>query len=187
MNKTLTGIVAAAALAISAPSFAQSWYSMVGIGYGDANFSGNDLGLSNGTVDNTDTTYSLRLGYDINKFFAVEIGYANLGKYPFGGFDGATQITGSAKASSFDVSVVGTIPFTAAFSGYGRLGVARSERKANANTSSLTANQNLTKNEATYGLGVRYAFDRAWGLYGEWSKNDQIKVDNYTLGVLFRF
>jgi OOP family OmpA-OmpF porin len=187
MKKTLIGIVAAAALAVSAPTFAQSWYTMVGIGYGDANFNGNDLGLSDGTVDNTDTTYSLRLGYDINKNFALEIGYANLGKYPFSGYQGTTLITGSAKANSFDVSLVGTLPFTAQFSGYGRIGVARSERKANANTTSETANQTLNKTEATYGVGVRYAFDKVWGLYGEWSKNDQIKVDNYTLGVMFRF
>jgi OmpA-OmpF porin, OOP family len=187
MNKTLTGIVAAAALAVSVPSLAQNWYSMVGVGYGDANFNGNDLGLSNGTVDNHDTTYSLRLGYDVNKYFALEMGYADLGKYPFSGYQGATLITGSAKANSFDVSVVGTWPFTPEFAGYGRLGVARSERKANANTATLTADQSITKTEATYGVGVRYAFDRAWGMYGEWSKNDQIKVDNYTIGVLFRF
>ena len=187
MKKILTAIIAVAALAFSAPSLAQSWYTMVGIGYGDANFNGNDLGLNNGTVDNTDTTYSLRLGYDINKNFALEIGYANLGKYSFSGYEGATQITGSAKANSFDVSLVGTLPFTAQFSGYARIGVARSERKANANTTSETANQNYTKTEATYGVGGRYAFDRAWGMYAEWSKNDQIKVDNYTLGVMFRF
>lgn len=187
MNKKLIGLIAAAALAGSAPSFAQSWYSSIGIGYGDANFTGNDLGLSNGTVDNTDTTYSLRLGYEINKNFAIEIGYASLGKYAVGGFEGTTQITGSAKATSFDVSLVGVLPFTAELAGYGRIGVARAERKLNANTSLLTANQNVTKTEATYGVGVRYWFAKTWGMYGEWSKNDEIKVDNYTLGVTFKF
>ena len=187
MKKTLTSIIAVAALAASAPSFAQSWYSSVGIGYGDANFSGNDLGLSNGTVDNTDTTYSLRLGYEVNKYFAIEIGYADLGKYSFSGFAGTTQVTGSAKANSFDVSLVGMYPFTPEFQGYARLGIARSERKANANTSLLTGDKDVDATEATYGVGARYWFSKTWGMYGEWSKNDEIKVDNYSLGVTFKF
>ena len=187
MNRALTAIIAAAALAVSAPSFAQSWYTSFGIGYGDANFNGNDLGLQNGTVDNTDTTYSVRLGYEINKNFAIEIGYADLGKYSFGGFVGTTQVTGSAKANSYDLSLVGMYPFTPEFTGYARIGVAQSERKANANTSLLTADKNVSETEATYGIGGRYWFAKNWGVYGEWSKNDQIKVDNYTLGMTFKF
>jgi OOP family OmpA-OmpF porin len=187
MNKTITGIVAAAALAASAPTFAQSWYSSIGVGYGDADFSGNDLGLSDGTVDNTDTTYSLRMGYVLNKNFALEIGYAFLGKYPFSGFAGSTPVSGSAKVNSFDFSAVGMLPFTPEITGYGRLGVARTQRKANANTDLLTGDETQTDTEAAYALGARYLFTKDWALYGEWSSGSDSKVNNYTIGATFWF
>jgi OmpA-OmpF porin, OOP family len=188
MNRTIAGIATAAALVASASSFAQQhWYASVGIGYGDANFSGNDLGMSDGTVDNTDTTYGARLGYEINKNFALELGYAFLGKYPFSGFVGSTQVTGSAKVNSVDVSAVGMLPFTPEITGYARLGVARTQRKANANTNLLTADETQTDTEAAYALGARYNFSKAWALYGEWSSASSSKVNNYTLGATFWF
>jgi len=187
MNKTITALVAAAALAASASSFAQSWYSSIGIGYGDANISGNDIGLSNGTVDNTDTTYSWRFGYELNKNFALEIGYAFLGKYAFNGFAGTTPVSGSAKVNSIDFSLVGMVPFTPEITGYARIGVARDQRKANANTELLTADQTQNNTEAAYGIGARYNFTKAWALYGEWSSATDLKVNNYTVGATFWF
>ena len=81
----------------SAPVFAQSWYIGGGIGRGNLNMSGQDLtGLSNASVDDTDTTYTLRGGYRFNPYFAVELGYYDLGNYGFNGRIGSTEVNGTA-------------------------------------------------------------------------------------------
>ena len=103
-------------------------------------------------------------------------------------FVGAQQVDGEAKAKSVGLSFVGTLPIDQ-FDIYGRIGVARSEMKLNANTTLSTEafNRKDKETEATYGVGGRWHFNPAWALFAEWMKNDKIKVDSYLIGVDFKF
>jgi len=187
MKKIVTAFALVAGLA-AAPAFAQSWYAGFGIGVGNLNKSGQDLtGLSNASVDDSDTTYTVRLGYRVNKYFAIEGGYYDLGQYTFNGKVGNVDVSGSAKAKSWGLSAVGIAPLSDAFELYGRLGIEQSELKANANTALLTASESDKQTGATYGFGGRYLFTKQFGMFAEWMKNDKINVDSYLIGVDFRF
>ena len=192
MKKTAMAIALIAGLS-AAPAFAQSpmapsWYAGFGLGVGNLNKSGQDLtGLTGTTLDDSDTTYTVRLGYRLNPFFAIEGGYYDLGQYSFSGKSGSTTVTGSAKAKSFGLSAVGIAPLSDVFELYGRVGIEQSEIKANANTSLATANASDKQTGATYGVGGRYAFSKNAGVFLEWMKNDKIQVDSDLIGVDFRF
>ena len=188
-------IVAAAVTALPAaaqmPPRFSPFYLGVGAGQGHLGTSGTDLtGLNNASVGNTETTYTIRMGWRFNPYMGLELGYYDLGKYDFHGqtFVGNQQVDGEAKAKSVGLSFVGTLPLDQ-FDLYGRIGVARSEMKVNANGNFSVQPTNIKdkETEATYGVGGRWNFNPAWGLFVEWMKNDKIKVDSYLIGVDFKF
>jgi len=84
------------------------------------------------------------------------------------------------------MSLVGIIPLSTVDI-YGRIGWAHSRLKFDANTDLFNRNQNDRQNEATYGAGVRWTFARNWAVFGEWIKNDKIRIDSYVGGVDYRF
>ncbi len=191
MKKLATILTLAAGLA-AAPAFAQqstlpSWYIGGGFGVGNLGLSGQDLtGLTNASVDDSDTTYTLRGGWRFHPNFAVELGYYDLGQYAFSGTSGPVSVSGSAKAKSYGISLVAIAPVDQ-FDFYARIGWEESEIKVNANTANLTGNVNDRDSGATYGVGARWNMTRNWGLFAEWMKNDEIEVDSYLIGVDFRF
>jgi OOP family OmpA-OmpF porin len=198
MNRIRSALWAMGMSCVSPATFAQSldintapqlpWYLGVGVGGGTLNRSAGDLtGLDNASVDTHDTTYTVRGGWRFSPFAAVEVGYYDLGRYKFNGTIDGTDIpaSGSARAQSVGVSLVGIIPISTVDI-YGRVGYAHTELKFNANTD-LTVNENQRQNEATYGAGVRWTFAPNWALFGEWVKNDRVRVDSYVGGIDVRF
>jgi len=194
--KTIRSLLLAAAAAAAVPALAQQqsfspWYIGAGAGQGHLGASGTDLtGLDNAQVGNTETTYTVRGGFRVNPYWGVELGYYDLGKYDFHGtpFGSTANIDGQAKAKSYGISLVGTIPLDQ-FDLYGRVGYAHSEVKLNASAPLILTpyNSKETQDEATYGVGARWNFDPAWGVFAEWMKNDKIKVDSYLIGVDYKF
>lgn len=195
MRKHALGLFAIAAFA-ALPAAAQygqmpatPWYIGAGFGQGHFGTNGTDLtGLDNASVDKTDNTYTVRAGYRPSPYWAVELGYYDLGRYEFHGNLSGTGIAvnGRAEAKSTGVSLVGILPVDQ-FDLYGRIGYARSELKANASTTLVNANAKDHQNEATYGVGGRWNVQPNWGVFVEWMKNDKIEVDSYMIGVDFRF
>lgn len=195
MKKLAISLLAAASLA-SLPSFAQdwwkgSWYAGVGIGRANLGMTGQDLsGLDNAQVHDNDTSYTARMGYRFNPYFALELGYYDLGHYNFDGQGPlGNTVSGSAKAKSFGLSAVAIAPLGDAFDIYGRVGYARSELKLTASSPIVPRNADVKdkQDEATYGVGGRWHFAPQWGLFAEWMKNDKIQVDSYLAGIDFRF
>jgi len=185
--KQLTLAAFAAALALTAiPCMAQSWYLGAGIGRGNLNVSGTDLGLPDAQVGDSATVYTARLGYRVNPYLAFELGYYDHGEYDFSGELGGVGVAGTAKAKSVGISVVGIVPLDA-IDLYGRLGYANSELKANASAAGFVANDKDHQRGMTFGAGARWNMNRNWGIFAEWMKNDEIKVDSYIAGVDFRF
>lgn len=201
MKKISSVAVATALIGASSIAFAQApapafgtytelpWYFGVGVGGGHLSRSPGDLtGLNNATLDDNDTTWTVRGGWRFSPYAAIEVGYYDLGRYEFDGtkFGSAVPIDGSARARSYGISLVGILPINN-FDIYGRIGYAHSKLELNANTELLTGNRNESQDEATYGAGVRWTFARNWAVFGEWMKNDRIRVDSYLGGIDFRF
>ena len=193
MKKAASVLALAAGLAVlpaSAQFAANSFYAGFGVGRGNLNASGQDLtGLSNASVGDSSTTYTARAGWRFSPYFAVEAGYYDLGEYDFQGGLGAATVSGTAKAKSVGLSLVGIAPLSPAFDLYARIGVEQSEMKLNASTNLTPGNGNFADKQtgATYGVGGRWYFTRNVGLFAEWMKNDKIEVDSYLVGIDFRF
>ncbi len=195
MKKLVTASLIAAAL-VSAPAFAQQmtpfnqgWYFGAGIGQGHLGVSGQDLtGFNNASVSNTETTYTIRAGWRFMPYLALEVGYYDLGKYSFHSTASGTNVDGQTKIKSVGGSLVGILPIDQ-FDLYGRIGWVRSEVKTNASVPVIatTFNEKDHQNEATYGVGGRWNFNRNWGLFAEWFKNDKTKIDSYVGGIDLRF
>ena len=166
------------------------WHFGGGAGMGHLNRGASELtGLNNATLDDNDTTWTIRGGWRFSPFGAVEIGYYNFGRYKFHGtaVGNFVPVDGSAKAESVGISLVGIIPINQ-FDLYGRIGYAHSELKFNANGPlGGVANENQRQDEATYGVGGRWNFTPNMGLFVEWFKNDRIRVDSVVGGFDFRF
>jgi len=165
------------------------WYIGAGVGQGHLNRSPGDLGLNDGTLDNNDTSWTVRGGWRFSPYAAVELGYYDFGRYNFDGnvIGHVGNVNGSGKAHSVALSLVGIIPISN-FDLYGRIGYAHSELKFNASGPlGGIANENNRQDEATYGAGVRWNFHPQWGVFAEWIKNDSIRIDSYVAGIDYRF
>jgi OmpA-OmpF porin, OOP family len=193
MKKIVTALALVTAFT-AAPAFAQfakdSFYAGFGVGRGNLNISGQDLtGLNNASVGDSATTYTVRAGWRFHPNLAVEAGYYDLGEYDFQGGAGSGTVTGTAKAKSVGLSLVGIAPLSPAFDLYARIGVEQSELKVNASSNITPGNADLADKQtgATYGVGGRWNFTRNVGVFAEWMKNDKIEVDSYLVGIDFRF
>jgi OOP family OmpA-OmpF porin len=187
--KRLAILATLAAGLAATPVLAQNWYFGAGAGSGNLDATGQDLtNLPNAQLKDNATTYTGRLGYRFSPYGAFELGYYDLGKYEFSGGSGAELVTGSAKAKSYGISIVGIAPISQNFEIYSRLGYEESEIKVNANVGSLaTANVSTKDSGATYALGARWMFSQNFGVFAEWMRNDKIEIDSYLGGVDFRF
>ena len=188
MKKVATLVMIVAALG-AGPAFSQAWYIGAGAGSGNLDATGTDLtGLPNAQLKDNATSYTARLGYRFSRYGAFELGYYDLGKYEFSGNSGNSLVTGSAKAKSYGLSVVGIAPIGQALEIYSRVGYEESEIKVNANLGSVaTVNTSTKDSGATYAVGGRYMFTPNFGIFAEWMRNDKIEVDSYLGGIDLRF
>jgi len=176
MKRTLAAIAAVFAVSASAPALAQGWYAGLSGGRTEAKIPESNLDLARGGIDRKDWSFGAKLGYDFTPHFGAEVAYYDLGRYGFGGEDAAGRpLNGEAKVRSFNVAAVGTLPFSETFSGYGKLGWSRTEI------------ENSDNSEMLYGAGLKWMVDRSWGLYFEWNRYHDTKLDNLMLGALVRF
>jgi hypothetical protein len=163
----LKKIAAAAALALLASSsFAATPTAFYG---------GLDVGSTKiDGFDDNKTSFGGFLGYGFNQFFAVELGYRQLGKWDFGGAD--------LKAKQTHLSVIGAYPLNAQLDLYGRLGYNNLRAEASAG--------NVTYGEDTdgglYGIGLNYNFTPQLSGRIEAQKPSSDST-NYSIGVVWKF
>jgi OOP family OmpA-OmpF porin len=152
------------------------------------------------TDDNRDIGYKIFGGLKINRNFALEGGYFDLGKF---GFTANTTLptgtlSGNIKLKGLNLDAVGILPFTEKFSAFGRIGVQYAQAKDSfAGTGGVAvANAHPSKSAANYkvGLGVQYDFTSHLGMRGEWERyriNDAVgnkgDIDMLSVGLVFLF
>ena len=149
--------------------------------------------------DDRDSGYKIFAGYKVNRNFAVEGGFFDLGKF---GFTSTTvpagTFNGTIKLKGFNLDAVGILPIADRFSAFGRVGVNFAEaRDSFSGTGAVTAtNPNPSKREANYklGAGLQYDFTTALGVRFEAERyriNDAVgnrgDVDLLSVGLLYRF
>jgi OmpA-OmpF porin, OOP family len=207
-----SGTLGLAVLAVIASPFAvadeSGWYGGLNIGQSRARIDdaritssllGGGLTATSINDDNRDTGYKLFGGYRINRNFAVEGGYFNLGKF---GFTATTvpagTLNGSIKLQGFNLDAVGILPITDKFSAFGRAGMNYAEAKDSfSGTGAVNVlNPTPSKRDTDYkfGLGLQYDFTESLGMRLEAERyriNDAVgnkgDVDLFSVGLVYRF
>lgn len=195
--KRIKAATFAAALALSGQAYSQQapdrgWY--LGGSIGEAEMKDWCNGVTVG-CDKKDSTWRLFGGYQINRHFGVELGYADLGEVSISG----PAVSASAEATAWDLVGVASIPF-GRFAAYGKLGAYRGEVDASTTVAafgfSRVGSASETNNDITYGLGLKYDFTRNFSVRGEWQRYSNVgasqvggerDVDVFNLGLMYRF
>lgn len=200
------------ALAVIASPFAvaddSGWYIGANVGRSaakidDTRITSSLLGSGFSTTsisnDDRDTGFKIFGGYQFNRFFALEGGYFDLGKF---GFTATTvpagTLNGNIKLTGGNLDAVGILPITKMFSAFARVGVTYAEAKDSFAGTGLVnvTNPSPSKSDANYkaGLGLQYAFNDSLGMRLEAERyriNDAVgnrgDIDLFSVGLVYRF
>jgi OOP family OmpA-OmpF porin len=213
MKIPATNLAAAAALAmlLAAPAWSQERGFYLGGSVGRAEAKDvcentTDLGV-NISCDDNDVGFRLFAGYQVNRHFAVELGYADLGEATSGVVtSGGISANASVSAVAWDLVAVGSFPLMERFAIFGKLGIYRAEselsgggtvRTASApiNASPVSFRGEETNSGLTFGAGIGYDFTRNFGVRAEWQRYQEVgggdigeaDVDVLSAGILYRF
>src|SRR5438309_5844075 len=125
----LAAMLGAAVMAAPAVSMAQArgdtgWYAGITVGQTDVK----DVDCGGLSCDKKDTAFRILGGYQINRNFAAELGYHDLGKVKATAPGASLDV----KANAWELVGIGAWPVANQFSVYGKLGLYRGEVKAGA-------------------------------------------------------
>jgi OOP family OmpA-OmpF porin len=138
------------------------------------------------SIDKRDTGAKLFGGIALHSNFAIEAGYAWLGKAKFSGLG----ISGDVKGTGFFVDAVGLLPLGQKFSLLGKVGAFRG--KADGTVTGLGSTDD-SGTDIKWGLGAAYSFSPSTAVRVEWERyrfdvfDDKGDVDFLSLGVTFKF
>ena len=170
------------------------WYGGLDIGRSHLGVDGSDVNgalsrqgiAADSSIKHDDTAFGFDLGYRVNRNFAIEGGYADLGKFHYS--SAATE--GNYRAQAFSLSAVGLMPVWENLSVYGKAGIAHTQAKLEA-----PSNASDSGNGLLIGAGVMYDINRSVYAKAGWDRYASVgsdatgkgNVDLYTVGVGYRF
>lgn len=133
------------------------------------------------------------VGYQFNKYWALEGAYANLGSAKLSGTgNSGAPVQGELAVEGFDLLAVGTVPLTDRLSFLGKVGAYR--MRANFEETTSGTNSGETSAGFAYGLGLGYDLGKL-GIRAEFLRYDNVggaragedSLFLMSLGLLFRF
>jgi OmpA-OmpF porin, OOP family len=182
--------VAFAASTFALPAVAQMNMSAfyVGATVGQSKFK-NACDGTTGSCDDKDTAWRILAGYQLNRNFAVEAGYHDLGEAKASG----AGVNASISTKLGELLAVGMLPIANQFSLYGKLGgyYAKSEGTSNVGVSADEKNSGLT-----YGAGAQWDPMANLGVRLEWQQYHDVggdslggkdNIDVLSVGAIWRF
>lgn len=194
-------LAAGLALIVSTSSaMAENYYAALDLGQSK----GSDIctGLSAGIsgCEDTGTAYRIVGGYQITPNWGVEVSYADYGSGSAGsGNVGGSLgfVSGTWKATGLEVSGVGTLPVSGAFSLTGKIGLASTDVKADYSSSLLgSINESASNTKLAFGIGARFDVNsnlaiRAqyedFGTVGDANSTGTTKLTMLSVGALVKF
>ena len=169
----------------------------------------NALLLSSGFGSATTTTgkndkslaYKAFVGYDFNRYVALELGYFNLGKFKFDTTVAPPgTLHGETTTQGINLDAVFSYPFDNGFSVFGRIGIQQAKSKVElSGTGSvvvLTSRTSESGRGRKSGIGLGYEFAQDIGVRGEWeyyripdgtNTDTQAKVDVIGISLYYKF
>jgi OOP family OmpA-OmpF porin len=207
-----SGTLGLVALAVIGSPFAAAqetgWYGGANVGQSRAKI--DDARINSGLIAggfgsssisdrDRDTGYKIFGGYQVNRNFALEGGYFDLGKFGFtANTVPAGTLNGDIKLKGLNLDLVGILPITERFSAFGRAGVIYAQaRDSFTGTGAVNVtNPNPSKSQANYklGLGMQYALTDALAVRAEVERyriNDAVgnkgDIDLFSVGLVYWF
>ncbi|RDB42316.1 porin family protein [Halomonas sp. DQ26W] len=146
-----------------------------------------EIGGRNFSIDDDGNVWKGFAGYQINRYLAAEVFYADLGRVRLRGQDGASA---NLESTAYGASLVGRFPITTWFSPYARIGAAswETEVKGNMGDAELDLQDNDGLNPV-YGVGAQFNFSPVM-LRAEYERYDfdsNYTIDTFTASVGFHF
>ncbi len=162
LNRYISPSLITLAALFTAPAFAAGPY------YGGLSLGSSELQDCVGNC--TDTGIKLLGGYQVTPSVAVEIAYADLGKFG-----------NNLRASALGIYALGKLPLANNFSLLGKLGVNNARLKGGGNSNSGL--------ELGYGIGAAYTLTPTVDLRGEWERFqfDSVDASLLSVGVTMKF
>lgn len=201
--RALASAMFGAALALSgsgalAQAVETGWYIGASLGQTKA-----DVDCS-GTItcDDKDSGWKIFGGYQINRNFAIELGYSDLGAVtastPSFVFFPLVVPAASLKieAKAWELVAVGSLPLADRFSVFGKAGFYRADTDVRVDFGALGSTTESDSNtDLTFGVGLRYDFTRNFGVRAEWQLysavaagfDEESDVDVMSVGLVWRF
>lgn len=216
MKKTssiLASICLMSSLGVNANENQSHWYIGGTIGQATYDISKSDLDLSDSNIDDSDTALKILAGYQINPYFSVEAGYADLGELKItnveegtwaGGGELVDYINSSAEVTGFIVNVVGKYPLSDKVNAYAKLGMFSWDSDSKYDRSfdyfgdrpedfarSFPEEHDTASESGTdvfYGVGLSYDFEH-FSIIGEYElfSGDGDDIDVLSIGAVYRF
>ncbi|QOY94328.1 OmpA family protein [Massilia sp. UMI-21] len=164
------------------PDWANSaWYMGAGVGRSRAKIYNSDLArrmseaglpLNSYNADNRDTGYKLFFGKQLNRYFAVEAGYFDLGDFSFDATTTGGALRGETDFRGVNLDLVGQLPLTERLSLLARAGVqyAKARTSYSGNVLNAVTNPNPPnegRRHAKLGLGAEFKLSEALALRAE--------------------
>jgi len=177
MKKTLLALLALALAAAGAPAAAQAVFpppeppgwsgAYVGAGFGGSQAKAGCVGFIRfaASCDDTDFSWSILAGYQLNRYFGAEAEYRDLGYVT--GHD--RTLSASVHASAWDVAAIGFLPLSERFSAFGKFGAYRALLEV---TGAPITDAHYIG--ATYGAGLQWDFARRAGARLQWQRYRQV-------------
>ncbi len=150
------------------------------------------INVTSSRVDENDTSYGLNLGYAFNSHFALEVGYVDLGRASYRGSSNIGALSLDVESHGWAASAVGSLPLNEQFSLFGRIGGVQAKVEVSGPGGALSDRSW----SPLYGVGIDYAFTPSFGLRAEFTRYDSVgdedktgegDLDNWSVGVLYRF
>lgn len=197
----LVGSGAVASNAIAAD--ASGWYVGASLGSSSFDVDTNETvaalkaaGVATATVtaDKSDTTYKLFAGYKVNKNFAVEGGYTDLGKGSLSATTTGPVASGVAsfEATAWEVNAVGILPINESFSVFGKLGYHWNESKTTG--TGIFGSKDYSGDDFKFGVGAEYNINKNVGIRLEFERYNSLAnsssgtdVEVASLGMAYKF
>lgn len=202
------------ALAVAATGFAASANAQGVYIFGDVGRSDFDIGSGGSgiSVDDTDTAYSLGIGYRFNDNFSAELGYADLGETtastdaPISGsvYGSDVTIDGDLEvdATGFFYGVRGDLPVSESVNLFARLGLLHWQSDFDMSGTvtidgvSYSGNASAELDSGTdpyLGLGADYSFNDNVSVNAQWNRymldvaDEDLDIDTFSVGLTYRF
>lgn len=156
------------------------------------------------TLDDSDTSFGISGGYQVNDYFAFEFAYVDLGSIGYratgtvtdGVDQAAVEATLESEADGPVVSVLGILPIGERFSVHGRAGLALMNATGSARITvddvSQRASQSSQKTGLMFGAGIEYSLTKHFAVRLAWDRYLDVATDNvlgdtdadlYSLGI----